>query len=58
MSTILPWSFAIITDEVVLAKAFWVIDITMRPGARNWLKPVPRVAALAPLPSASRNTAR
>ncbi|MNV98125.1 hypothetical protein D3C71_1933450 [compost metagenome] len=35
MSTMLPWTFAITTEEEVLAKAFWAIAIMIRPGARN-----------------------
>ena len=35
MSTILPWTFEITIEDEVLAKAFCVIAIIIRPGARK-----------------------
>ena len=34
-STMLPWILEMRIEDEVLAKAFWVIAIMMRPGARN-----------------------
>ena len=47
-STMLPWNLAIISDEVVLAKAFCTIAIMMSPGARNSRKGAPCDDALLP----------
>ena len=35
MSTMLPWIFAIMIEDEVLAKAFCTIAIMIRPGARK-----------------------
>ena len=48
ISTMLPWNLAIISDEVVLAKAFCTIAIMMRPGARNSRNGTPAIDALLP----------
>ncbi len=34
-STMLPWTLAIISEDEVLAKAFWAMVIMMRPGTRK-----------------------
>ncbi len=36
VSTMLPWTFEIMIDDEVLAKAFWMTTIIRMPGARNW----------------------
>ena len=35
VSTMLPWDLAMLIDEEVLEKEFWMIAIMIRPGARN-----------------------
>ena len=57
MSTMLPWIFEIIIDDEVLAKEFWIIAMTMRPGARKCANGMPATVAL-PRPSARVKMAR
>jgi hypothetical protein len=55
-STMLPWTFAITSEDEELAKAFCAIAIITRPGARNSAKRTPAISRTAP-PSASAKTA-
>ena len=57
ISTMLPWNFAIMSEEVVLAKAFCTIAIMMSPGARKARKGTPATLRCCP-DSAKRKIAR
>ena len=57
MSTMLPCTLEISSEEEVLAKAFCTIAIMIRPGARNAAKPTPPTRGTAP-PMASEKMAR
>ena len=56
-STILPWILPIMIEDEVLANAFWMIAIMIRPGARNSRKGTSPMVR-PPRPSATENTRR
>jgi hypothetical protein len=54
---IVPWILPIRIDDELLAKAFWIIPMTMRPGARKSLNGTP-ITTRPPRPNATVKMAR